>query len=246
MQPAAASLAALEALFLDAGNTLVLWDHDFVLERARALGLALSPSRLARAEAAARPLLDRVLASGRSTEMPDTMSAYLQCILEVGLGADMTPAEREAFVSQLAPALSGSAGSDRLWSRVPSGLPESLGLLRDAGVTLMVVSNSDGSVERKLREVGLRDLFHGVVDSAVVGVEKPDPEIFRHALASSGRAPERTLHVGDLYAIDVVGARRAGIDAVLVDPHGDWDGVDCARFPDVVSLARAILAAKGG
>jgi putative hydrolase of the HAD superfamily len=108
------------------------------------------------------------------------------------------------------------------------------------------VSNSDGTCERKLREVGLRDLFAGVVDSAVVGVEKPDPRIFAHALAASGRAPERTMHVGDFYAIDVVGARRAGLHAALLDPHGDWGDVDCARFRDVEGLARAILAAKGG
>jgi len=246
MQPGPIPFDALEAVFFDAGNTLIHWDHDYVGARAVALGFALDPARLVRAEAAARPLLDRILSGGRSTETLDTMTAWLECMLEVGLAEDLLPAERQRFVSQLAAALGSPEGSDRLWSRVPPGLPESLSRLREAGLTLVVVSNSDGSIERKLREAGLRDSFHGIVDSAVVGVEKPDPEIFRHALARSGCASERTLHVGDLYAIDVVGARRAGLHAALVDPHGDWHGVDCPRFADVTSLASAILAAKRG
>jgi HAD superfamily hydrolase (TIGR01509 family) len=92
--------------------------------------------------------------------------------------------------------------------------------------------------------IGLRPHFHHVVDSAVVGVEKPDPRIFRHALDAVGARPERTLHVGDLYAVDVVGARAAGLHALLLDPHGDWAEVDCARAPDVASVARALVAAR--
>lgn len=245
MQPAEVPLAELEAVFLDAGNTLVHWDHAFVGDCARALGFTLDPVRLVRAEAAARPLLDRVLAAGRSTEAPDTIRTYLECMLEAGLGSEVRPADRRAFVSGLADALRSPEASDRLWSLVRPGMPEALSDLRDAGLTLLVVSNSDGSCERKLREAGLRDLVHGVIDSAVVGVEKPDPAIFQHALAQSGRAAERTLHVGDLYAIDVVGARGAGLHAALLDPHDDWPAVDCPRYADVTSLCRAILAAKG-
>ena len=62
MPQARLALADLEALFLDAGNTVVCWDHGFVRERAAGLGFDLDPVRLARVEAAARPLLDRRLA----------------------------------------------------------------------------------------------------------------------------------------------------------------------------------------
>jgi len=102
------------------------------------------------------------------------------------------------------------------------------------------VSNSDGTVEAGLEEHGLRRYLHHVVDSAVVGVEKPDAAIFRHALSLAGAAPDRTLHVGDLYAVDVVGARAAGLHAVLVDPHGDWPDVDCERVRDVAALAQQL------
>ncbi len=63
------------------------------------------------------------------------------------------------FATRLAPSLRGARAGDRLWSRVPPGLPESLARLRQAGLTLVVVSNSDGSIERKLREAGLADLL---------------------------------------------------------------------------------------
>lgn len=238
------ALGELDALFLDAGNTIVCWDHGFVSECAAALGIPLDRERLARVEAAARPLLDRILARGRSTEAPDTIAAYLSCILEAGLSGDLEPAARAAFVPELGAALRAAGASDRLWSRVPAGLVETLGSLRGAGLQLVVVSNSDGSIERKLREAGVAHLFDAIVDSAVVGAEKPDPAIFRFALARAGSLPERTLHVGDLHAIDVVGARRAGLHAALVDPHGDWEHADCQRWPDVPALARDILAAR--
>ncbi|CAG0994621.1 glucose-1-phosphatase [Myxococcaceae bacterium] len=223
---------------------MVCWDHAFVREQAASLGFDLEAALLARSEAAARPLLDRLLASGRSTEAPDTISAYLRCMLEAGLARAIPAPERDAFVSALAGALRSPEASDRLWSRVPDGLPDALDRLRTLGLRLVVVSNSDGSIERKLRDAGVADLFDAIIDSARVGAEKPDPAIFLHAVERSGRRADRTLHVGDLHSIDVVGARRAGLRAALVDPHGDWEAADCARFPDATTLARSILAAK--
>lgn len=234
----------IDALFLDAGNTLVLWDHGFVAEEARSLGFSLAPARLARAEAAARPLVDRMLSRGASTETPDTLLAYLESMLAAGLGDELAPPERRRLVQGLASALRRPGASDRLWSRVPAALPAALSALRDDGISLTVVSNSDGSIEHKLRLAGIRDLFDHVIDSGVVGVEKPDPEIFRRALERSGHPPERTLHVGDLHAIDVVGAHRAGLHALLLDPHDDWPDMGCPRLPDAVSVARALLAAR--
>jgi putative hydrolase of the HAD superfamily len=122
-------------------------------------------------------------------------------------------------------------------------VPESLAILRSLGLRLAVVSNSDGTVDRMLRDTSLRQYLDAVIDSAVVGCEKPDPEIFRHALRALDANPATTLHVGDLYDADVVGARRAGLHALLLDPFGDWDAVDCAKIADVPTLAAALAAA---
>jgi putative hydrolase of the HAD superfamily len=227
--------AAIDTVFLDAGNTIVSMDFALLAEVLARHGVVTEPLAIARAEAATRPALSRFLAEGR----PDgraTFTFYVGRILE-RLGVP-----DEALAARLVDEIRTTVPTQRLWSAVLPGVPEALAMLRDAGLTLVVVSNSDGTVEQGLVDRGLRDHLHHVVDSAVVGAEKPDPRIFRYAVELAGSAPERTLHVGDLYAVDVVGARAAGLHAVLLDPHDDWGDVDCARAADVPAVARAILS----
>ena len=69
---------------------------------------------------------------------------------------------------------------------------------------------------RRSTAAGLRDYFDVVVDSALVGVEKPDPAIFQAALDALGVAPEEALYVGDLYEVDVVGPARRASTAMLL------------------------------
>jgi putative hydrolase of the HAD superfamily len=116
--------------------------------------------------------------------------------------------------------------------------------MRAGGLRLAVVSNSDGSAEQSLVAAGLRDYFHAVMDSFLVGHEKPDPRIFERAIELCAADPARTIHVGDLYAADVVGARAAGLHPVLLDPFGDWHEVDCVTLPDIGSLGDAVLRAR--
>lgn len=68
-----------------------------------------------------------------------------------------------------------------------------------------------------------------IVVSGVVGVSKPNPDIFRIVLRGSGVEPEETIHVGDLYDADVKGARNAGIDGILIDRDGNFGEVDCPK-----------------
>src|SRR5262245_11690838 len=218
----------LDAVFLDAGNTLVTLDHGLVCEVLAAAGVAASADALARAEAGSRPAVSAFLADGGSSEGRDTFTVYVGCILG-RLGADA--AAIETLAPRVVRTLKQDVGTQRLWSQVLPGVPEALRALRAAGLRLVVVSNSDGTIEDGLREMGLRDQVDAVIDSAIVGAEKPDPAIFRHALAAAGAPPDRTLHVGDLYDVDIVGARRAGLHALLLDPYGDWDAVDCPTAP---------------
>jgi putative hydrolase of the HAD superfamily len=228
----------LDAVFLDAGNTLVTLDHAIVCDVLAAAGVPSSPATFARAEAAARPAVSAFLGDGLSSEGRDTFTFYVARIL-AGLGIDGAGCDR--LSPGLVATLKRDVGTQRLWSQVMPGVPDALRALRAAGLRLVVVSNSDGTVEQGLAAAGLRDLVDAVVDSAVVGAEKPDPAIFRRALDLAGTRPERTLHVGDLHAVDVLGARRAGLHALLLDPFGDWAGVDCPTAPDVPALARTLL-----
>jgi len=239
--------AEIDTVFLDAGNTLLCWDYGFASELLAGEGLSCPPATLARAEAAARPKLSQFIANGRSTEGPQVFLVYMRSILDaVPAFHGLVEAERERKAARLLQRIRTPEAQDRLWSHVPADLPPALARLREHGLRLVVVSNSDGTVEAKLSSAGLRDLLHHVVDSHVVGSEKPDRAIFEHALRVAKSRPERTLHVGDLYHADVVGARGAGLHAVLLDPYGDWHDFDCERARDVAELARRILASRHG
>jgi putative hydrolase of the HAD superfamily len=95
-------------------------------------------------------------------------------------------------------------------------------------------------VARLLEALGLAGWLDAVVDSGVVGFEKPDPRIFRHAAAALGVEPAEAVHVGDLYSVDVVGARAAGARAILLDPFGAWTVDDCPKARDVDAATRLI------
>lgn len=231
--------AHLETIFLDVGNTLVSMDYTWIAEELAKQGVVVELDRLEREEARARPVVSRSLSNREnpSTETTSTFEIYLGAILK-NLGFE----EREAAAirDQLVPVLRGP-GRERLWSRVIPGVPEALKRMRSMDLKLVVVSNSDGSVERVLEGLGLAEHLSAVFDSHVVGFEKPDPRFFHHALEKSGAHPETTLHVGDLYDADVLGGRDAGIHVALIDPYDDWGDVDCLRFTELSELEAAII-----
>jgi putative hydrolase of the HAD superfamily len=113
---------------------------------------------------------------------------------------------------------------------------------RARGVKVAVISNSEGKLDGLFVDLGLRGHFDLVVDSALVGVEKPDPRIFAVALETLGVPADRALHLGDLYATDIVGARAAGLRCALVDPFEHYAGrhPGVPRVPGVVEVARAM------
>ncbi|HUL01801.1 MAG TPA: HAD-IA family hydrolase, partial [Gemmatimonadales bacterium] len=106
---------------------------------------------------------------------------------------------------------------------------------------LGVVSNSNGSVRALLAAAGLGDALDFVIDSGVVGVEKPDPRIFRLGVEQAGVAPHEAVYVGDLYSVDVLGSRAAGLGAILLDPRGYWGPRDCATARDLIEATGLIL-----
>jgi len=71
-------------------------------------------------------------------------------------------------------------------------------------------------------------------------VEKPNEQFFRSILAAIGLPSERAVHVGDLYEVDVFGARAAGLAAVLVDPADLYGDRDVPRVPSLIELPRLL------
>jgi putative hydrolase of the HAD superfamily len=103
---------------------------------------------------------------------------------------------------------------------IPDEVPETLARLQRAGFTLGVVSNRDDPFAAYLESIGLHKYVKFTLAAGEANSWKPDPGIFEHALKLGGTNPDETLYVGDNYYADVVGARRAGIHPVLIDPEG--------------------------
>ena len=124
----------------------------------------------------------------------------------------------EAAGTDPALALDALLGSLRFepWEDAAPALAE----LRAAGLRLVVVSNWDCSLPQVLEDIGLAALVDDVITSAVVGAAKPDPRIFAAALEAAGCAPAEAVHVGDSRENDLIGARGAGLRALLLDRSG--------------------------
>ena len=120
---------------------------------------------------------------------------------------------------------------------------ETLAALRAEGIRLGCVSNSDGTVERELEILGLAQYFEVVIDSDVVGIEKPDPRIFTLALdRMSGLRPDECVYVGDTLHYDVRPAARAGLFPCHLDRFGVYSvptphGVRIRQLPELLAVA---------
>ncbi len=123
-----------------------------------------------------------------------------------------------------------------LWQRAAAEAPAVLRELLARGFRLAVISNSEGRVAQDLDLAGYSGLFETITDSHHAGVEKPDPRIFALTLDRLGATPDQAVYIGDIYGIDIVGARRAGLHAILIDRFGLQAGCDCPRIEDLRGL----------
>lgn len=219
----------MRAVLFDAGNTLVFLDYARMAEGVgAALGLPLSSERLASHAAQATEAMERSTGSDKERAV-----AYLETLFSLG----GVPA---AQMGQVHECLARMHRERHLWCSVADQTYEALGRLRSAGLRLGVVSNSDGKVEQALRAAGLIDYFDVVIDSSRVGIEKPDPAIFRAALEALSVRADEAIYVGDLYEVDVVGARAAGIEAVLLSANPEL-ARPCRTISSIHELADALL-----
>ncbi|HEX7786869.1 MAG TPA: HAD-IA family hydrolase [Methylomirabilota bacterium] len=224
----------MRAILFDAGNTLLRMNYAAIAEHLRSRGRAVTPEQVEEAELRARVRLDPHLAPGRSTESTATHGRYLRYLLEHLTVTD------EAEIEAIARWRRGYNVPAGLWTRADGEAATALRSVRDAGLVAGVISNSNGSVRSILEDTGLAAHLDFVIDSSVVGVEKPDPRIFELALREAGVPAAEAVYVGDLYSVDVLGARAAGLDGILLDPRGFWGPRDCrlaAGLSEAVRLA---------
>lgn len=134
-----------------------------------------------------------------------------------------------------------------LWLSVAPGCREGLRAIVETGVDLGVVSNADGVMGARLRELEILQVGPGigvevgcVIDSGAVGVMKPDPRIFEIALDALAVDADDAWYIGDMPAFDVVGARRAGLRPFVMDPLGLHLDADYDRVASLTELAERI------
>lgn len=102
-----------------------------------------------------------------------------------------------------------------------------LGSLKDAGFRLAVVSNRQKPFDEQLKSLGIHAYFEYTLAAGSINAYKPDPVVFRHALAELGIEPDQGIYVGDNYFADVIGAQRARMRAILIDPEGLFPEAEC-------------------
>lgn len=234
----APSTRAPRAILFDAGNTLIRIDYEAVAGALAAQGHARDPAAVEDAELRARVRLDPHLAPGTSTESGDTHGHYLRYLLEhLGVTDEAEVATMERWRRDYNAPIG-------LWTRADPRAAAALARARAAGLVVGVISNSNGSVRRTLEAHGLDTHVDFVIDSSEVGVEKPDPRIFAIGLARAGVAASEAAYVGDLYSVDVLGARAAGLAAVLIDPRGYWGPRDCLLARDAEHAVAILLGER--
>lgn len=216
------------AVLLDAGNTLICLDFAEIGRVLTAAGVPLDADQLKRAEYSGRRAINAMLSGPAIGTDRSRAWIYFSSILE---GAGLSP----GAIRPLFELIRAKNDAEGLWRVVPEGGRAALESLKARGIALGVISNADGRVEAQLKSAGLTDLLDFVIDSHRVGIEKPDPRIFRLGLERCGVAPEDAVYVGDMYQIDVVGAQNAGMPGVLVDPLM-LETVECPRVRSIADL----------
>ena len=226
-------MAAIETLLFDFGGTLdadgVAWKERFYALY-QAEGLDMTAEAFAPAFFAADdPLVDALPPTAGLTETVHALAANLEAELRRRAGTAKAPADGDR----------GRRVASRFLSDMSAIFARNRPILEALGerYRLGVVSNFYGNLEAVCRSSGLAPLFAVMTDSCRVGVEKPDPAIFRAALEALNAAPETTLFIGDSLRRDCEGARRAAIGFIWIAPEDVQAAAAQATGPQSVPAA---------
>jgi putative hydrolase of the HAD superfamily len=225
-----------EVVLFDAGGTLfeVRGSVGTVYARAAsAHGLELDPSAV-----------DSAFASVFRRQPPLAFGGLAGAALEVAERDWWRRVVADVFERRMDPTAFGRCFDD-LWDyfgrpeawRIFEDVAPELDRLRSAGYRLGVVSNFDSRLDRVLQGLGIAALFEHVAVSSRAGAAKPDPRIFRSALAAFSVGPRAAWHLGDVPGEDVEGARAAGVRPILLDRPRQGSPAQVARIGSLAELS---------
>jgi putative hydrolase of the HAD superfamily len=225
-------------VLLDAGGVFVLPEAARVAAAFSRGGVTVAPDRLPDAHYRAAITFSTALDVDR--DWAGSWRAYLDAYVAACAGAVDDPEEVHRH-------LDSEFADAALWTDVIAGSVAGLRALAATGVALGVVSNADGLMAGRLRELEILQVGPGlgvevgcVIDSGAVGVMKPDPRIFELALTALAVDAADAWYVGDMPAFDVVGARRAGLRPFVMDPLALHVGADYERVDSLTELATTV------
>lgn len=221
------------AVFFDLGGTLLVMRRDKIISRILSdAGCPAGPEQVHLAYTRVEPTWLGIYGE-RTMTGPETEEAYRR--IDAMIIGDLFPQRTKDEVDRL------SLLTRRRWPEVQNTIPlelysdaiPTLERLRADGYKLGLVSNAPPDTRKVIDSLGLPQYLPVIVVSGVVGFSKPNPEIFKIALNQVGTEPSEAVHVGDLYDADVIGARNAGIQGILIDRDGSQARDDC---PTIASL----------
>lgn len=106
---------------------------------------------------------------------------------------------------------------------------------------MMLVSNFYGNIDEVLREYGIRHLFKGIIESAVVGIRKPNPTLFRLGVDALEMKPDEVLVVGDSLRKDIEPAEQLGCHTLWLKGKGWTDDEDLLTHPNTITRISQVL-----
>lgn len=217
-------MARTRVIFFDVGNTLLFPNRSRMLAPIASDGHPTLAEWQAR-ERRTKQEFDQRMQSGKIDHGFWWM--FHSSLLE-DIGEDASA--RGALLPELVRNTQNSAN----WDQILPGTYEALKRIGQ-NFRLAIISNADGKIERVLSSCGIADCFESITDSGIIGIEKPRREIFEAALEVMKVRAKDSLYIGDVYSVDYVGARDAGMQAVLFDLAGAYRN---REVPRVESLSQ--------
>jgi HAD superfamily hydrolase (TIGR01509 family) len=220
--------APLQAVFFDVGNTLLFPDRQHILAPLLQRNMNPSLEQWHAIERKTKKEFDEILQHDGKADQGFWYLFYSHLLQELGVHDD---ALRDLLVN--ATRVSAS------WCDIRPGTREIL-LRLGRRYPLAVISNADGKIADLLERCGIADCFRAIIDSVLVGYEKPHPAIFEAALRALKASPEQSLYVGDVYSVDYLGATGAGMQAILFDVSGAYRESGLPRVESLEELEQKL------
>jgi len=220
----------LKTIFFDVGNTLLFPNWDRILAALHQRNVLPTLDQLQSFERKTKNEFDAILESGSAVDHGFWYMFYAHLMESLEI-------EDPPLLDQLVADTRISAN----WCMIRPGTRDALLRLANK-YRLGVISNADGKIAQVLERCGIADCFEVIIDSGIVGFEKPHPAIFAAALRAMGSAPNESLYVGDIYSVDYLGAKAAGMEAILMDVCGAYREKEWPRVESLEELENKMLS----